>query len=406
MTITKRRNNSCNQHISILLFYEKNCGGESIATENIYQQLKQTKNLKVKAFKLTKLKKTNSVSFFRWHIKNILYAAKQIYQHRQFNFIYTTTYTAGVAASILKSIYNKFNYKICFHYHGNRLPDKPNKNLKTLQQLTQFIKYHLSYQLHKVFLLSTDLIFVPSHFSKQHFMQHFPFIKNKRIIIVANGVDTSKFKSVSKTQQKKLRKKYQLFKDSTKSNKKIISYVGSINPRKNLLLLIETFAKLIKNNDNYLLLIIHPKVESAEEIAYLKKIKQQVAQLKINHQVKWFISPHKIEHFYQISDLVILLSHLEHMALVVLEALACKTLLMSSTSGFSKKILLAIDSKLVINSQKPISIANQIEQICNQSFQDLKLVKNKSRQITAKYSWGKTAKLIAKELSNQQVQNQ
>ncbi|MGD9129356.1 MAG: glycosyltransferase family 4 protein [Candidatus Woesebacteria bacterium] len=436
MWLTGRRNYTKNKHISLLVCYEQNCGGESITTEHILRQLKflkkkgqlvigqQPVKIKIKSFALNKLQNSDSLHFFSWHIKSIITwlwiifktyltnnSGKTNYRQRKINSfftlnknrpyktvvatsrkLYSTTFTAGFAAVLLKPF---FKHRIYFHYHGNRVVERSSLKLSTIHRITQIAKHKFTLVLHKIFLKHCQLIIVPSQFSGQYLQKKFPFLKNKKIIIIPNGVNQNKFKAVSRAKQKLLKKIYKL-----PQKVKVLAYIGAINHRKNINLLIKTYAEILKlkPKQKILLLIAHPKISIQDELKYFAKIKADARRLQLNKKILWISNCKKIEEIYQISDMVVVLSKYEDFLLVTLEALATGNLFLSSTQGFPEKTLEKINSQLFISSQEPKKIAKQILRVLNWPAAKKKNFIQKSKNLVKDYSWENTARQLFIEL--------
>ena len=145
--------------MKICLLYETACGGETVATEAIASELAQINDHIDSKYVAAPLSHTDFRSFFFWILKSVIYWLRIVLINRATDWICTTTYTGGVAAVLFKPF---FRYKICWHFHGTRVPPDP-KGLQGKTYVTQFLKYYTVKILHIFFLKFSDLILVPSY---------------------------------------------------------------------------------------------------------------------------------------------------------------------------------------------------------------------------------------------------
>lgn len=375
--------------LTLLVCYEKGCGGETIATEQICNELSKKGSLSLKKFSASPLRKTNFVSYFLWIFGSIIYWTKIIFKKRGASWVYITTYTAGVAATLLKPI---SNYKICFHYHGSRLPEKyEGKNIKI--KFTQRIKRKTVFFLHYFFLVNINLVITPSPYSQKLLKKLFPVLKNEKIAVIANGVDLSTFKPSTNKAKLSLRKKYGI-----DPEKKVVTYIGRLNKQKGINLLIKT-TQILKNKiPNIALLIAHPKISTPEERVFKRKLKEQIAKVSLSERVLWVVGEKDISDLYNISDLVISLSRRENFPLIMLEALACKTLFVSTPVGGVKEVLDKVDKRLIFEDTNPKLIVKKIKFLSELPEKEIRRVTTKGYKIAKKYSWRKTSKLLEQHL--------
>jgi len=376
--------------LHILVCYEKSCAGETVATEQICSELARFKDVNLKTYSAPPLFKTNSLSYFFWVFKSIASWVGIIARNRNVNWIYTPTYTAGVAASLLKPI---SDVKICFHYHGSRMPDKPS-GANFLRYLTQWSKYTTTRILHHLFLLNLDLIIVPSDYSKNLLKKQFSATKGKKIIVIPNGVDLKVFKEKPFKTKLSLRKKYNIEKDGT-----VVLAIGSLNKRKRIDLFLQALYFLKDKVPNILLLIAYPKEGKKDERIYKRKLKKQIMRLEISDYVLWLSNKKNIANIYTISNLVILTSEKENFPLIMLEALASKVIFVSTPVGGVKQILPDIDKRLVIKNTKPKALSEQINSLLNLSNRQKNIICQKGHKLAQQYSWEKTAKGLLASLS-------
>lgn len=377
--------------LHILVCYEKSCAGETVATEQICSELARFKGVSLKTYSAPPLFKTDSLNYFSWIFKSIASWVRIVARNRNVNWIYTPTYTAGVAASLLKPI---SGVKICFHYHGSRMPDKPS-GVNFLRYLTQWLKYTTTRILHHLFLLNLDLIIIPSGYSKNLLKKQFSATKGKKILVIPNGVDLKVFKPGSLKAKLSLRKKYNI-----KRNAKVILAIGRLNKEKRVDLLFPAISLLKDKISNILLLIAYPKENTKDERIYKRKLKKQITELGISDYVLWLSGEKNIANTYAMSDLVILASKKENFPLIMFEALASKVIFVSTPVGGIKQILPDIDKRLVIKNTEPKALSKQLISLLNLSSRQKNIIRQKEYKLAQQYGWKKIAKLIFNSLSS------
>lgn len=132
----------------------------------------------------------------------------------------------------------------------------------------------------------------------------------KNYILLPNSINYRKFIDVTEDQKKELKKELCLPDD-----KYILGHVGSFCSQKNHDFLIDVFNDLLKNHDNYILVLVGdgPDVE---------KIKEKVHLLKIEEKIRFLGNRNDVNVLMNIFDLFIFPSHFEGLPVVGVEAQA------------------------------------------------------------------------------------
>lgn len=297
---------------NISFIYEIDCGGETNATENILSELKKYHELNIKEFKLQTQKKTSLLPYFYWIIKSIFNSYIFIIRTGKANgTIYTTTYTAAIAGLLTKLIRNN---NVVIHYHGNRIPEFTTKP-------TQILKYLVVYSLHFLAFRLSDILIVPSSFSKKQLSKK--NLLNKKTFTIPNGVDLDHFYRYSKPKIWETKNKYHL-----NRYKKIISNISRIVEKKGIIKLLHLLPLLQKKHDNLCLILAHPKIKTDSEKKYLQRVLSFIKKNDIKSVI--FFEDKNIADIYNLSNLVISFSQEENFPLVLLESYACKTKFVTS----------------------------------------------------------------------------
>lgn len=201
-------------------------------------------------------------------------------------------------------------------------------------------------------------------------------VKNKvPIYILPSGIDLKIFKKSLKN-RKKLRKKLKI-----PAEKKVLISIGRMGKEKNVEFLLKSFAEILKEKKDVLLLLVG-------DGPYLQEFKDISDKLGISHSVIFIGKiPHKeIISYYQAGDVFIFSSLTDTQGIVILEALACGLPVVAlkdealtdivlnnkngflvknqSTKVFAEKIIKVLDDKVVYKkfSQKAIAIAKKFSE--------------------------------------------
>lgn len=377
--------NDKKRNLSILVCYENDRGGETKATEAIYREFSKNKSLKLKTTSSEPLSRTDFRGYFAWILAAIGKWARVILPNRNTDWVYTTTFTAGFAAALLRSL---SNFKICFHYHGSRLPEKEGG-------LSQGMKYKFTFWLHQFFLKRAELILAPSNYSKNLFKKQFSATKDKKIVVIPNGVDLKVFKPVIPKTKLALRKKYNIQKDAP-----VILAIGRLHKKKGTDLLLLAIRLLKDKAPNVLLLIAHPQATTSGEKSYKEELNGKIVNSHLTKNVVWVVDEKDISNLYAMSNLVVLLSEEENFPLIMLEALASKVIFMGTPVGGVKEMLNKIDNRLIIRDRNPVNVAKKLWLILKLRDYQRLVILQKGYKIAKQFTWKKTSKLISDSLKS------
>lgn len=339
--------------LHILVCYEKGCGGETIATGNIISEFKKKRDIKLVSFTSPRLIRTDSLGFFFWMFSSIINWFSLILRQEPVNWVYTTTYTAGVAASLLKPIKG---FKVCFHYHGSRLPERI-KVKHPIRLIAQSTKFYAVFLLHKFFLNFTDLVVVPSVFSMDVLKKQFG-LRGKRVVCIPSGVELGSFKPVGPDKKRKLHLNYGIPQDN-----KVISYIGRVDKVKRIDLLLKVFVLILKSRPTTSLIIAYPRPKADIEKILLAHLKKLTSGLDLGGSLFWIEGEKNVSNLYGASDLIVSLSEQENFPLAMLEAMASKIIYTAAGVGGVKEILSRVDPRLVLRSRTPSVLADSILRI-------------------------------------------
>jgi glycosyltransferase involved in cell wall biosynthesis len=157
---------------------------------------------------------------------------------------------------------------------------------------------------------------------------HLPLGFKNRAVIIANGIDLSDFNDLGG--RKRLRDSFHL------KNKNVILFLGRINWKKGLDILVKAYALLAQRRDDVHLLIV-----GDDQRSYAEKVRRWIGDYGIPDRVTFtgmLTGREKLE-AYAGSDLFTLPSYSENFGMAVLEAMACRLpVVISDQVGVSKEV--------------------------------------------------------------------
>jgi len=250
--------------------------------------------------------------------------------------------------------------------------------------LTMFPEYHylkkriLSRPVIPIIAKKAKRIITTSENTKKDIIKYFG-IDSDKIRVIYCGVSDN-FEVISDEKRlETIRKRYNI-------NGKIILYVGNIEPRKNLIRLIEAFHILIKkyNVDKKLLLV------GSKAWGY-KEVYQKIKELNLGDKVVCtsYVAEEELPLLYNCADIFAYPSLYEGFGLPIIEAFACGVPVLTSLSPSLDEV--ASDFALRVNETDANAIAEGLLRL----VQDKKLCEDfieKGKKRAKLFNWDETAR--------------
>ncbi len=205
-----------------------------------------------------------------------------------------------------------------------------------------------------------DMIIAPSENEKDYLEYLYDTPKGK-IFVSSPGVDTDLFRPIDK---KRSRQKIKATDDS-----KMLLFVGRIEPLKGIDMLMYGLKVLKTKNPTckVCLWIVGGDVSQksslwSKEMIHLKNL---MHLLKIPMSVKFVGQQPQstLPYFYNAADLVIMPSHYESFGMVMLEAMACGTPVITTNVAGNSALLDDNHKLLITTANNPLLLASQIESL-------------------------------------------
>lgn len=252
-------------------------------------------------------------------------------------------------------------------------------------------------------VMDLSYIFYPELFKKSDLFQlinwtAYSVKKATKIVTISNASKDDIIK-VYKVKSDKVQVIYPGIKAGSLMDKKentegeYILFVGTLQPRKNIVRLIEAFSRLVKKHPKIKLIIVGKKGWLWEDILNAPK------KFSVEEKVKFleFVSDEQLASLYQHALCFVLPSLYEGFGLPVLEAMkyGCPVI----TSNISSLPEAGGDAALYIDPQSTEDIAQKLEKIITDPVLRKELIEKGKKQIQ-KFSWEKSAQETLKVLEN------
>ncbi|WP_445634182.1 Glycosyltransferase [Nostoc sp. DSM 114161] len=187
----------------------------------------------------------------------------------------------------------------------------------------------------------------------QFYQQRYPDLQN-RVAYIKNSFDGEIFYPLSHLQRQAYRRELAM-KFGLDEETRFILFAGRLHPQKDPLLLVRAFAVL---NQPHTHLLIAGDGELATEI------RDEIVRLGLSDRVTMLgaIDMEELAKLHRICDVFVLCSAYEGLPLVVLEALASGTPVVTTICGETPK-LLAADNGVVCKQRTPECVADALRQV-------------------------------------------
>ena len=226
-------------------------------------------------------------------------------------------------------------------------------------------------------LPKVDHIITGSDFSKQEIIKYLDYDSN-RITVIPHALDHNLYKEYTKEQLLPTKQKLDL-------PDNFILFVGSIEPRKNLLTLLKAYSNLptyIK--ETYPLLLVGFKGwENKEIFSIIQKQKDYIKYLG-------YIDDEDLAHIYALATIFVFPTHYEGFGIPPIEAFACATPTIVSKVASLPQV--CQDATLYIDPLNQDDITQKILMLLQSPKLQQELIE-KGLKKAQQYSWDKAAKM-------------
>ncbi|MFP3897434.1 MAG: glycosyltransferase family 4 protein [Anaerolineales bacterium] len=234
-----------------------------------------------------------------------------------------------------------------------------------LQHMTRYTIHH------------AQAIIAVSNSTKRDALRLFS-VPETKITVIPNGVEARMRPLDDPTATKALRRRYDLPSD-------LLLFLGTLEPRKNLIALLEAYA-LLRQRGN----ICHHLVIAGGRGWYYEKVYDATQRLGLRETVHFtgHVPDEELPIWYNAADLFIYPSLYEGFGLPPLEAMACGTpVIVSNTSSLPEVVG---DAGLMVDPQDPQALAEAIHSLLSDPPRRERLGQAARRQAN-RFSWRTTA---------------
>lgn len=151
--------------LKILLIYEKNRGGETIAFDNLAEGLTKHNKLIIRKIINRTQRELDLIPQIKYLISCTKKYAVHISKFGNYDWIIVSSY--NYASSVIATrLFFGTKGKIAWYYHGNHIPyETYNPNLNFQEKAIELVTRNLVIYLHKLMIRSCSLVVAPSKFS-------------------------------------------------------------------------------------------------------------------------------------------------------------------------------------------------------------------------------------------------
>lgn len=204
----------------------------------------------------------------------------------------------------------------------------------------------------------------------------------EKVVIIPNGIDIGSFSNLPK--KGSFRAKYHI------NQKHMILYLGRLHERKGIDFLIRSFAELLTEMDNVILVLAGP------DDGHLNKAKSIVEELSLDDKVKFtgFISSAEKLEAYMDADVLVYPSVLEIFGLVPFESITCGTPVVVTDDCGCGEFIKKANCGYLVTYGDIIDLKYKIRQILENPDIGSKFVENGNKYITSNLTWPLICKKI------------
>jgi len=274
-----------------------------------------------------------------------------------------------------------FNYIIPPFVHGKKVVTIHDMVIKAYPETVRFRTKQFLYTGMKKSMRRADVIITDSEFSKSEIIKYYPKYKDK-IKVIYCGVNLEKFHPINDAERINTVKK------NLDITGEYFLYLGTIEPRKNLELLIEAYKLLLDKDSNV------PSLVMAGGKGWLNsRIYQKVTELGLENKVKFtkYIPDEDMCPLVNGATAFVFPSIYEGFGMPPLEAMACGVPVVSSGEASLPEVV--GDCAVIVDAYSSQSICDGMYKI----YSDEKLrsdLKKRGTERAAQFTWEKSAQAL------------
>jgi glycosyltransferase involved in cell wall biosynthesis len=201
--------------------------------------------------------------------------------------------------------------------------------------------------------------------------KHMYYANKDKLMTIHNGINLDFYNNIDKEVSYKVLK--------LDSNFKYLTTIASLEPRKGILELIDSFNLIHNEIDSNLKLLIVGKDRTKTQ-SYLEAIKKRIIEYNLEDKIIIFGESNKIKEIMAVSEVFILNAYWEGLSRVLLEAMICGKPILASFNGGNKEQVIDDFNGYTFNAGDVQKLSELIVKIVDS---DLKLLGNHSKQLVS-----------------------
>jgi glycosyltransferase involved in cell wall biosynthesis len=294
--------------------------------------------------------------------------------------------TCGISYPLFRFMVRK---PLVIHTHGTALHPFPAPITISLKDnLRSRIRTSVAIFRQKTYWQLADILLAVSYFLKEE-IERLYNIKESKIEVAYNGVDTSIFRKTNS---------YDELKNLGLEGKRVILYVGHFGLRKGIIHLIEAMPGILQEEPDAFLLCVGGTPEWLRTDVYWKILKRKIEQAGIQKNVRLIGQvPHqKLPIYYSMADVFAFPSLYEAMGKVVVEAMACEAPVVASRVGGIVEIINHGVNGLLVKPKDVKSLRQSILMVLQDSQLAKRFSKKGRETVESRFTWKHTVIQISK----------
>jgi len=300
----------------------------------------------------------------------------------QYDLIHSHYWMSGLAADSLSDTWNKVPIVHMFHTLGEM------KNRVARSEEEREGEYRLNGE-RQVLKRANKII--AATLAEQTQLQFLYKANKRKITIIPPGVDTGHFYPIPKDEAREV--------IGVPSTKKLILYVGRIEPLKGIDTLIKAVARLRIDIEQITLAIIggDPNVSSEKMSEEMARLKKMCEDLGLGGMVVFLgkRAQQTLPYYYSSADVLVMPSHYESFGMVALEAMACGTPVIASQVGGLAFLIQDGETGYHVPDQEPSELGEKLTLLLENPAQH-ETMGLRAAEYAKNYAWANIAPQILK----------
>ncbi|MES2768278.1 MAG: glycosyltransferase family 4 protein [Bdellovibrionota bacterium] len=244
-------------------------------------------------------------------------------------------------------------------------------NVKVIGFTQMFVDYPKKGFFHKLVYGKIDQMITLTNIQKEHLLGMLP-IPAEKYVVIPNGVDSEKFLPQDRKDPERLKTRKAL--GVEKENDILVGLIGRFDRQKGQLEFIEAIKNLKDKHPNVKYVLVGADTYGEEPLQ--KKILNEILVSNLNSHVQVRGFSNEVQKIMKALDVFIMPSYKETFGIVLVEAMACEKICISTNSGGPVEILDNGTYGLLIEPQSSKAIEDGITEI----VRNLKKYEEKAKQ--------------------------